>query len=59
MNTDPWDDFVEVFAEELRAQAAWTPEMREAAREAYEKEQILSAQSEAAQEQLRKDYRHE
>ena len=50
MNTprDPWLDFADVFAEELKAQAAWTDEMREAARLAYEMEQVITAQSEAA-----------
>lgn len=57
--SDPWLDFAEVFADELRAQAAWTDEMREAARRAYELEQIATAQSEAAFAANVKGYNHD
>ena len=53
---DAWEDFAAVFSEELAAAVTWTPEAMEAAREEYEREQIASAQSEAAFEAARKEY---
>jgi hypothetical protein len=45
---DPRADFCEVFAPELAAAAKWTPEQMQAAADAYQAEQITTAQSEAA-----------
>ena len=56
---DPWADFAEVFAEELKAGANWTPQMMDAYREEYEREQIAAANSEQAQADNVRAYSHE
>jgi hypothetical protein len=56
MSRDPWEDFAQVFADIIDAQARWTPEQMDAYADEYQREQIASAQSDAAQEQLRKEY---
>jgi len=53
---DPWDDFFLVFRDELATAVQWTPEQMDAAADEYQREQIASAQSEQAQEQLRNQY---
>ncbi len=55
MNPDPWAAFAEVFSEELAASSLTVEQMDEIADE-YQREQIASAQSEASQEALRKEY---
>ena len=54
---DPWADFAEVFAEELKAGANWTPQMMDAYREEYEREQIAAANSEQAFTATQQEYR--
>lgn len=55
MNPDPWAAFAEVFSEELSASSLTVEQMDEIA-DAYQREQIVSAKSEASQEALRKEY---
>lgn len=45
---DPCADFAEVFSDELAAANSWTPEQMQAAADEYQREQITTAQSEAA-----------
>ena len=47
MSRDPWEDFAAVFAEEIAAQAKWTPEQMDAIADEYQREQIETARSEA------------
>jgi hypothetical protein len=53
---DPWAAFAEVFSEELAASTSLTVEQMDELADAYQREQIASAQSEAEQEALRKEY---
>lgn len=55
MNLDPWAAFAEVFSEELSASSLTVEQMDEIA-DAYQREQTASAQSEALQEALRKEF---
>jgi hypothetical protein len=52
---DPWADFAEVFADEMKVQPL-TDAQLEALREEYERAQIDSAQSEAAMAANIKEY---
>lgn len=45
MISDPWADFCEVFAPELRAANTWTPEQMDAMADEYQRDQIASANS--------------
>jgi hypothetical protein len=51
---DPWEAFSAVFAEELSAAAKWTPEQMDAMADEYQREQIETARSEAAQQEMSK-----
>ena len=55
MNPDPWAAFAEVFSEELAASSFTVEQMDELA-DAYQREQITSAQSDALQEAARKEF---
>jgi hypothetical protein len=52
--TDIWGDFAEVFADV--PQMPLTPEQMDALADEYQREQIATAQSEAAQEEMRFKY---
>jgi uncharacterized protein YeaO (DUF488 family) len=56
LNPDPWAAFAEVFSEELAASTSLTVEQMDELADAYQREQIASAQSEAEQEALHKEY---
>ena len=67
---DPWAEFADVFAEELAASNKWPPDLINAMADAvalnradldalsdeYQREQIESAQSEAATAAIQKEY---
>ena len=53
---DIWADFAQVFAAEIAAQTQWTPEQMDAMAEEYAREQMTTAQSEAAYAANLKEY---
>jgi hypothetical protein len=59
MSRDQLEDFAQVFADIINAQARWTPEQIDAYADEYQRDQIATAQSDQAQEQLRKEYNRE